>query len=207
MNIRSSKFSENCQMINKTTVYGLSGPDGKIRYVGQTRQPLAVRLSEHIRRPRGRLACWLKSLTAQGEEPRIFIIERCAVRNEAERRLIAWYRRHGANLVNLTDGGDGAAAPRSAQHRAAIAAALRGVTKSACHRAALSASLRGIPLDPTRAASLAEARRMPRRKRGPLSEEHKEKIRAANVGRAKPAGFAEKISAAKTAWWEARHGA
>jgi hypothetical protein len=94
------------------TVYGLaSSADGKIRYVGQTAGDLSVRHKGHLvsakRFPQRHRSKWIKSVLADGELVTVFVIESDAVENEAEIRWISWYKRHGAQLVNGTDGGEG----------------------------------------------------------------------------------------------------
>lgn len=98
------------------TVYGLaSTADGKIRYVGQTTKILRYRLSDHFTSARlGRVdhrSCWIRQQWKAGNKIFAFVIESHVPWNDAERRLIAWYRKHGAALTNLTSGGEGSADP------------------------------------------------------------------------------------------------
>lgn len=97
--------------MSSVTVYGIAGEDGRIRYVGQTTGDLKNRLCAHLsaayRRQKTPLARWLRKLIVTGGTPAIFVIERDATLHLAEQRLIAWYRRHGARLLNVTDGGEG----------------------------------------------------------------------------------------------------
>lgn len=190
--------------MNLVTVYGLcSSADGRIRYVGQTNQKLSYRLNTHIAhalaaRSKAHCAAWIRQVISAGSDIRIFAIEENAVRNEAERRLIKWYRKHGAALTNIGLGGDGNDGPRSEEHKRAISEALRGKPKSADHRRKLADALKGRPLP----AALVEACRLGLNhkkgvKRQPMSEETKRRISVANKGRRKPLGHGAKISLSK----------
>ena len=76
-------------------VYGLRDPrDGKIKYVGQTRNPEA-RYSGHVAIPTGRglnaKEQWIKELRDVGAKPELVILERPAIgeaTNRAERKWI-----------------------------------------------------------------------------------------------------------------------
>jgi hypothetical protein len=132
------------------TVYGLRSFYGKkIRYVGQTNKPLFDRLKEHlcsVNRGQSHNVEWIKQVTNAGDHVCIFSIEENAVRNDAEIRWIAWYRKNGAKLTNISPGGDGASFPKSLSHRLAIGLAHKGKAKSKEHKEKISASLRGRPL-------------------------------------------------------------
>lgn len=111
-------------------VYALVDPrDRSIRYVGKTTKPLSTRRSQHIalsRRPRSRARAthtthtthttqWIRSLALLGLTPDVRLLENvnstypspARALNQAEIAWIAHYRRHGANLTNHTNGGDG----------------------------------------------------------------------------------------------------
>lgn len=166
------------------TVYGLaSSEDRKIRYVGQTVSALPKRLREHTRRElryTNYKANWVRSVLAAGHHVIIFPIEIDAVLNEAEMRLIAWYRKNGARLVNSTRGGDGIVGlPRTPEHQQKIADAQRGKKRgplsdemkarlsvilstrifTAEHRARISAARKAQGISPETQAKMAEARR------------------------------------------------
>lgn len=106
-------------------IYGLrrSGTT-EIRYIGQTAYDLSNRLKRHFAEaragnetPRSR---WIRKAWSDGTVIEIITIERDAPWNEAEKRWIAQYRAAGADLLNLTDGGQGAqpGAKKSAETRA-----------------------------------------------------------------------------------------
>ena len=98
-------------MNDLVTVYGLySTADGKVRYVGQTKHSIEKRLALHLkdlRRLNSRAQRWMRTQIEAGHEINIFEIERDCVLHEAEKRLIAWYRHRGVDLVNVTAGGEG----------------------------------------------------------------------------------------------------
>ncbi len=57
------------------TVYALVDPrDGKLRYIGQTRQPLAQRLRGHLGRPASAVGRWIEELRAADLQPQIVAI-------------------------------------------------------------------------------------------------------------------------------------
>lgn len=108
------------------TIYGLrASNDGRIRYVGQTTRSLEWRLSRHIIDSKGfknrRICKWINSVYKSGESVIAFVIEKNAIKHDAEIRLIKWYREHGATLVNGTDGGDGLNNDADSQERSRLA--------------------------------------------------------------------------------------
>lgn len=92
-------------------IYGLYEPDtGALRYIGKSIRPFE-RLRNHINdKSRCHRTNWIRSLVARGLEPDIAIIEEIRGEwpwQESERHWIAYAKKHGANLVNETSGGDG----------------------------------------------------------------------------------------------------
>jgi len=95
-------------------IYVLSGPDGEIRYVGQTTKTLNRRLREHLqpsclKKPSHRTH-WLKGLVDIGERPTIALLQVLygeGDANAAEIYWIAWCRQNGYRLVNDAEGGCG----------------------------------------------------------------------------------------------------
>jgi hypothetical protein len=119
------------------SVYGLySSEDGEVRYIGQTKQPLASRLTQHLaeaHRSKGnsRAHRWIKKAVSNGFTIGIQLIEANCQWNEAERRWIAVYRaKFPGIMTNLSDGGCGYAGKRSLETRAKM----RG-PKSEAHKA------------------------------------------------------------------------
>ncbi|WP_210166672.1 hypothetical protein [Bradyrhizobium japonicum] len=108
---------ESSAMGRVTIIYGLADPEtGHIRYVGKAVHGLPKRLYQHLwqartaKRKRHVLA-WISSVVDKGVKPEIFEIERVPAGGdweEAEAFWIAYFRFIGADLCNLTSGGEGA---------------------------------------------------------------------------------------------------
>lgn len=120
-------------------VYGYLDPRTDVlRYIGKS--------SRGLQRPRqfvshsNRCLAWIKSLAAAGLKPTIVVLEELPAGatfeqlNAAERRCIAYARSClGADLTNLTDGGDGSPGfgfKRSPETKARMSAAQIGNTKA-----------------------------------------------------------------------------
>jgi len=94
-------------------IYGLLDPrTQELRYVGQTRTSLTIRLSNHLSQARRSRKNWrekwIGALLDQGLSPQIVLLEEVAREDldQAERSWIALLREQGARLVNATAGGD-----------------------------------------------------------------------------------------------------
>ena len=134
-------------------IYTLSDPrtPEEVRYVGKTSCGLERRLSGHLsyaRRSKSKthLVNWLKALVAESVRPQVRGVERgTGAWEAAERRWITWYREHGYDLCNATDGGEGASLGhvKSPETRAKLSAANKGRVHSAKARARMSAARRG----------------------------------------------------------------
>jgi transposase len=118
------------------SVYGLaSSHDDVIRYIGQTSVGLETRRKWHLswtinERDKSRRTAWIKSVLRDGHDLKIITVEQDATLHEAEIRWIAHYRGLGADLVNLTNGGDGGiGVPKTEEHKARISAAHTGSKK------------------------------------------------------------------------------
>lgn len=132
-------------------IYCLKDPTtGDVRYIGKTGF-LRKRLQKHLidsLKVKSHLGNWLRSLC--GEKPLMVVLHEVSKNEtwqEEERRYISCARAMGVNLVNSTDGGEGASGPKSPEHRAALSAALKGVPskpKTLEWRAALSAAHKGV---------------------------------------------------------------
>lgn len=115
------------------TIYALSRPGGPVRYVGKTIGTAARRLVYHLRGARRGdhhpFCSWLRRCISEGVRPQITILEIVAPEADwaaRERFWIAHYRRSGARLFNLTDGGEGLSGHHLTEiHRERIAAKLR----------------------------------------------------------------------------------
>ena len=189
--------------MSKSGIYGLLDPrTGQLRYVGFAFD-FSVRLAHHCSPSRLRSSChknnWIKSLAKVNLRPMLAVIEHIELTGdsvldvktlgEAEMFWIASFRASGAQLINQTDGGEGRPGPHephSEETKAKIASALKGRPCSDVVKAKLSASLKGRSRKFTEEhlTNLRNAWRRPRKKRGPMPEEHKAKLR----GPRKPVG-------------------
>jgi hypothetical protein len=103
---------------NKAThIYGLVDPTtNELRYVGKTvvkpsRRALSHRWLARNAPRKNHVQAWLAGLHVKGHEPEIVTIETVPAGGdwvEAEQFWIAYFRMIGANLCNLTIGGEGA---------------------------------------------------------------------------------------------------
>jgi hypothetical protein len=100
-------------MSKKVYIYGLYDPGNReLRYVGKTNN-LTKRLWHHIRDAkkgqRTHKAAWTRKLLRNNLEPIISVIQETTEKNwqADERACIARALHEGANLTNLTKGGDG----------------------------------------------------------------------------------------------------
>lgn len=187
-----------------THIYTLNSQDGIIRYVGKTSKSLRHRLSNHLCEARRGTASyknnWIRSMLNRGMIPTIHLLEIVnSDGNEAERRWIAYFKRNGIKLVNMTDGGDGfAGLVISEQHKAKISSALTGIKRSEETKALIRA---------------ARAKQAPAHTT-PHSDETKRKIREvladskirksigdANRGRIKTKSEIEKMRLSNIEYW------
>jgi hypothetical protein len=94
--------------MKKIYIYGLSGYDGVIRYVGKSYRP-NVRKNEHLYEAKAGVNTyknnWLRKLIKIGDSLVITILEECNENNWAEKEKY-WINRL-PNLTNLSDGGEG----------------------------------------------------------------------------------------------------
>lgn len=108
-------------MLNVWYIYTLSDPETHaVRYVGKTSHTLTKRLQSHKSEALRKRADgtwyaryyrvnWLRSIYLRGLIPVIQVVESGSGDwQSAERRWIAHYRQSGADLINTTDGGEGA---------------------------------------------------------------------------------------------------
>lgn len=172
-------------MPEKVFIYCLKDPTtGDVRYIGKT-DNVKKRLRAHLTsssKERNRLGNWLRSLS----EPPVLVVLHEVAENESwaeeERRYISCARALGVDLVNATDGGEGAPGrvvtsetravmrgshlgvsngPHSPATRAAMSVASRGIPKSPKHCAAISAAKRGVPLTPAQQSANAARKGVP----------------------------------------------
>lgn len=95
------------------TLHDPRSPDA-IRYIGQTKRPLRIRLLDHLTEARNLKYTshknnWIRSLCAVGVTPEITLVYETCIEEWPghERRLIAEYRKNGHALTNSTEGGEG----------------------------------------------------------------------------------------------------
>lgn len=123
--------------VKGVTIYALTeGVDGSVRYVGKTSRYLFERHKQHLREARKGRSLPVSRWLAKQECSHIRAIEFVPDGQDwvaRERYWIKYYRDAGANLLNLTDGGEGLSGHRfSKEHRASIAAKLRTGAHFSC---------------------------------------------------------------------------
>lgn len=184
-------------------VYALANPlTTEVRYVGLSSIGLA-RPRQHsapsqcISRTKPHTACsrWVTSLVLRGYRPEIRVLERCADRDAlaaSEVRWIAALREHGCRLLNLTAGGDGAAAVTE-EVRRRKSDSQKGRVFSAHHRARISAAKKGKRFTDEHCAAIRAAKSLG------MSDETRAKIAAAGRLRRASAETRERMAAAQRA--------
>jgi hypothetical protein len=177
-------------------VYGYADPRTDVlRYVGKSSTGLTrpQQFGSHS----GRCLNWIKSLAVAGLKPTVVVLEDLGPQvtmvqlNDAERRCIAYARTClGADLTNLTDGGDGPMVGRkhTVEAKARISAAnkvsmlgnqnRRGTSQTDAAKAKISTSKIGKPRSVETRAKIAAGHRGK-----PLSAETREKLSAVRKGR------------------------
>lgn len=133
------------------TIYALCQPiekwkTGPVRYVGKTINTVWHRVRAHSYSTKGKVRLpvrrWLKKQMAAGNPFHIRHLEVVPPGGDwaaREKFWIAKFRAEGADLLNLTDGGDGLhGMVRSPEHKAKIAAALRTGASFSCERCGTS---------------------------------------------------------------------
>lgn len=98
--------------MSKVFIYSISCPEtGEVRYIGKTIDPVS-RFRKHLTYKRNTLcAKWIKSIQSKGLLPVFSVLKECNEIDwqDVERYYIRRYRMLGANLTNMTEGGDGGA--------------------------------------------------------------------------------------------------
>jgi predicted GIY-YIG superfamily endonuclease len=164
-------------------LYGLFDPrNNELKYIGYTKN-LKQRLLAHCSKSRlknnSHKNNWIKSLTSSELEPDVITIEWYETLNDAliaEVELIEYYKSIGCDLTNVTNGGDpGYTYIPSPETRVKI-------SKSGGHKQTVE----------TRAKI---SRKMKGKKKKPMKESTKQKLREANLGKKIPQEVIEKKSA------------
>ena len=147
-------------------VYAIHDPATyEVRYVGQTTKPVTVRLAGHVagsRTSQTRLAGWIRTLD---QDPVITVLEEVDTPDlyERERYWIREWARRGADLLNMSPGGtSGSRGYRWTDEQ------------KARHRLVMSQ-------EHIRHQMAENGRKAKGIKHGPMSDEHKAKVRAARA--------------------------
>lgn len=145
-------------------IYILKDPRSEdVRYVGWS-YDVAQRLSAHISsapKIKSHKAHWIKQLLNLGLRPIIEVIEfGNGDWREAEQRWISHYKKAGANLTNMTDGGDGTPGcfPNE-ETRRKMSAAQTGRKQTAESIAKTKTAITGRKQSPEHVRKLSEARK------------------------------------------------
>lgn len=162
-----------------TKIYILSGPDGRVRYVGKTTQLLRRRLTGHLSqarvgRKRDHHVNWLRSIGLQASIDLVEAVEGSGAAEEIA--LIAGLRSLGVALTNETAGGEGhlgrkrtqaekdsirakalARGAHSVEHGRNIGRALLGKKPPLAAIAASRAATLGVPKTPEHRRKLSES--------------------------------------------------
>lgn len=172
-------------------LYGMHNGDGLIRYIGQTND-LNNRLRCHkytslsdTRRTHLPINRWLKK--HGWDSIQVVVLSWCDTEeelNRAEMEAIASLRAQGANLLNVTDGGDGIRGYRFTRPRPV----------SEETRKKLSEAGKGRKHTPETLQKMREVQRA----RPPKSEEHRRKISESLKGKRPSAETRAKLSASRT---------
>lgn len=152
-------------------IYALSDsrkPD-RIRYIGKSERNVIARLKQHVRDKFANYAKskWIERISHDGATVRLIIIEECAKAEASgrEKYWISHFRTEGADLLNLTDGGDGFS---GGSHTL--------LTRQKMSAAKIGKSHSGISIEKMRASKMGA-------KIGPMDDAHKMAISKALSGR------------------------
>lgn len=170
-------------MQTTTFIYALIDPiTEEVRYIGKSNNPrkryINHTTSHHFQVHKSN---WIKKLQSQGMQPILLILEEVPISNwqERERYWISYYREHGCNLINRTDGGDGLT-KLSPEHRAKIGLAGKGKKRSPKTKERCKTAAQNRSASPEWRAKLSESAK----KRPPMSPETRAKIAATKKAQA-----------------------
>lgn len=178
-------------------IYALVDPRSEgVRYIGKSSSGLhrarahasrCVLINDRNLRKR----TWIESLQAHGLTYQSCVLENVSSQEELDAREVFWIaeaRRRGADLFNMTDGGEGTYGyVPTAESRARASALRKGISLSPEHRAAIASAMR----DPAVKARLSEGHR-----NSPLEKASRVKSAEARKGTKASAETRAKISAA-----------
>lgn len=102
--------------MKKVNIYTLSDPDTlEVRYIGKTVSKISYRLAAHISETKANKSksyrnSWISGILKRGKKPIIELLETVdnSLWRDYERYWISQFKTWGFDLVNMTDGGDGA---------------------------------------------------------------------------------------------------
>lgn len=169
----------------KITIYGLTSSDAPetVRYVGQTWQKLNRRLVLHRYQSKNITAHtpvgkWIRSKLEKGLSINIISLKENAKWDSDEIVMIKELKAQGANLLNLSEGGQGTHPQKlGPEARKKISKALKGKPKSAAHKAAMSLGRMGMRFSNAHLQNLSEAHRGI-----PMLEKNKKELSKRMVG-------------------------
>ncbi len=186
-------------------IYALIDPRTKlVRYVGQTSN-LKERYYQHCSSTTLRktyVGCWLKSLWRLEIKPilEVLSVETEETWKQGEKFWIAYFRRLGCSLTNLTDGGDGTRGiVRSSEFREKIRQANLGKRHTAKTKKKMSENRMGHPvsqkvIDRAHNLNLGKV----------FSLKTREKMRLAHIGKALSSETRKHLSEAIRESWKIR---
>jgi len=169
----------------RTKIYALRDKTRYLRYVGKTMQTLGARLSSHLKEAinggYNHRCNWVRSMMRHGFLPSITLIEEVdGDGSKEEIRWIKYFKDHGVELVNGTDGGEGCA----------------GRILSPMSRAKLSRSLKGRVISDVWRKNLSKAHKgqRPYMKGRHHTEETRKKISSSSIDKPKSEEFKRRVS-------------
>lgn len=172
-------------MSTGVTIYALYIEDDKgIRYIGQTKQSLRLRLKNHINAAKNKtkhtpIGKWINSKLKQGFNIKIKTIKSNAKWNIDEILYIKEYKELKHKLLNCTNGGQGHyGTPLSDDVKKKISSSLMGKKKSESHCKNISRGRNGIEILPNSIEKMKEKLigRSPVNKGIPMGSEQKQLI-------------------------------
>lgn len=177
-------------------IYTLSCPiSNQVRYIGKTVESLEKRFNRHIsysKREKSHKANWINSLLKNNKRPIIEILDECSTNDWEiiEQYWISQFKNWGFNLVNYTDGGQGAHGRIVSENtKKKISQSLMGHLVSEETR--LKKRLKRIGYKPTK-ESVEKVRQIHLGRKN--SAETIFKMKKAKLGKKMPKGFSEKCS-------------
>lgn len=152
-----------------TYIYALKSPEGEVRYIGKTVNPIG-RLRQHIhsaKTSRYHNANWIRSILARGDRPVmdvLYAVPEGEPWQEYEKYFIGAYRAMGFKLTNVHDGGgsDFDTSPEAVSRRVEAARASRQTAEYKEKMGKISSSCWADPeIRQRRLRAMAEARNKP----------------------------------------------